>query len=703
MPSILTRVAATDLIPAILAPTRADFDLPPDVAKAAESGIPTPFTIDYQRNVAYGIVAPKGRCLLDGSAGCWTIPGPDEDDLSMSMNGTAELADGSKVAVGVIPFDLNHAGATLTGEQAIDVMANTGVQFARVRYFHTPAGIAAAGPILPGVTYGQAIRVEAAAQSGDWRALFQNIKDEGGRYRFTGSIAVNVGGLPTSDQYIPGIAAAASADVMMVGWTPARTAAGTDTNHSKAVEQFMAESKRLTEQVAAERERIGQKYSALLKNLSGVKVERGKQNRTTARAKIRQQRSAELKALREKTKAQRQSLAERRKAAVEELRKKQRTEREQFTDKVRAERQRLTEGGQSEQGQVMEGFRNRAKALQKRFEDLREQIRQEFADRSDAIKDMDADARPEARAALAEARRKKSAELRDRYTAEREALGRERAKALDEFRKQKRQERNDLTDRQRAEREKAKQGAAIMPTTITSDIRPGQTVTLLDGTIARVASLADMDGVTMLVTDDGRVVDEFDVDDEAKTAGCLYRLTAAPRIPYEAEVTWAGGRGVAGSMHKTDDGQEMVEVRRIDDAGNIARWDEAVLVPVVEVRATGRRLEYAGHEDGDGVELEGGDRLIDPQGPAATPAQVASASCGCGGKVASVEPPGNGVPSIEEPSGQLALERIDALEQQIADLAAKVDVLAKAKQEADISALDAQVAALRTVLTDVGA
>ena len=84
---------------------------------------------------------------------------------------------------------------------------------------------------------------------------------------------------------------AASADVMMVGWTPARTAAGTDTNHSKAVEQFMAESKRLTEQVAAERERIGQKYSALLKNLSGVKVERGKSVKVQARLAMTTQRT----------------------------------------------------------------------------------------------------------------------------------------------------------------------------------------------------------------------------------------------------------------------------------------------------------------------------------------------------------------------------------------------------------------------------
>ena len=91
MPSILTRVAATDPIPAIIAPTRADFELPPDVAKAAEAGIPTPFTIDYNRNVAYGIVAPKGRCLLDGSAGCWTLPGPDEDGVAQVLAGVFDL------------------------------------------------------------------------------------------------------------------------------------------------------------------------------------------------------------------------------------------------------------------------------------------------------------------------------------------------------------------------------------------------------------------------------------------------------------------------------------------------------------------------------------------------------------------------------------------------------------------------------------
>jgi len=709
MSSILTRVAASDPVVTPLAPSAADFTMPPEAVAAAAQGIATAFTVDFDSGRVWGHVAPKSRCLLDGSTECWTIP--EDDDLAMAHQGQVELADGSRMACGVIPMDTNHAPSHLPGEAAIDFMAHSGVQLAIVRYGMDQVGIYAAGVLAPGVTYGQAVRANAAAQSGDWRALFQQVKDQG-RYRFTGSVCVNLPGLPldghvaggTPERLLARAASVSGEQVMLVGWTPARTAAGADTNHSKAVEAFMAESKRLTEQVAAERERIAQKYAALLKNLGGVKVERGKTNRTTARTKIRAQRSVELKALREKTKAQRLALAERRKSAVEQLRAKQRTEREQFTDKVRAERQRLTEGGQSEQGQVMEGFRNRAKALQKRFEDLREQIREEFADRSDAIKDLDADARPEARAALNDAKRKKSAELRDRYTAEREQLAAERAKALEEFRKQKRAERNDLTDRQRAEREKAKQGAATMPETITTtDIRPGQAVTLLDGTIARVASVADFDGATVLVTDDGRVIDEFDVDDEAKTAACLYRLTAAPRIDREAEVTWAGGRGVAGSVHKTADGQEMVEVRRIDDAGNIAGWEDAVLVPVVEARVTGRRLEYAGHEDGDGVELEGGDRLIDPQGPAATPAQVASASCGCGGKVAAIEPPGNGMPMIEEPSGQLALERIDALEQQLADLAAKVDVLAKAKQEADISALDSQVASLRQALTDVGA
>lgn len=194
MTSLLTRVAATDLVPAILAPTAADVDLPADAKARAAAGTATPFTVDLERMVAYGHVAPWDRCIFaPRGAGCW-MP-PKDDDLSSSMQGEMELADGSRIACGVIPFQTNHAATHLTGPQAVDAMANTGVAFARVRYGKDRVGIYAAGPILPGVTYGDVVRVMAAAQSGDWRSLWPWMENEG-RFRFTGSIAVNLPALP---------------------------------------------------------------------------------------------------------------------------------------------------------------------------------------------------------------------------------------------------------------------------------------------------------------------------------------------------------------------------------------------------------------------------------------------------------------------------------------------------------------------------
>lgn len=714
MPSILATVDADDVMPVPLAPVAADFRMPPEAVAAAAAGIATPFTVDFERGVAWGHVAPWDRCLLDGSGQCWTPP--QDDDLSLSMQGVTELADGTRIACGVIPMDMNHASIRLTGDEAIDVMANTSVQFARVVYGKDQVGIWAAGPIVPGVTYGQAVRVAAAAQSGDWRAVFHRIIDESGRFRFTGSIAVNIGGLPLDRAAAvaanPGLLArAASAGPgafvasmvggrLELGW--AHTAAGTRT---KEAEQFLAESKALTEKVKADRERIYAKYESLLRGVSGVKTERGKSVRTERRAEVRKQRSAELQSLREKTKADRATLAAKRKTAIEELRKRQRSEREAFTDKVRGERKTLTEGGADAQGQIMEGFRSKSKALSKRFASIRDQIAAEFRDRSEQIADLDPDARPEARRALADARKSKMGELRDRFTAERERLQAEKSAALEKFRVQKRKERADLSDRQRAEREKAKTGAMSMGDDGTFEYVAGQAVVLLDGSMARVASTGTWLGEDVIVTDAGDVVSLDEIDTDAKVAASLYRLTTGPQLPHHAEVTYRGGTGLVCSFGKSPEGVALVTVRSILPDGTVAPYGEEVTLPLADCVATGRVAEYVGYEDSEGrSDFDSPDRIVD-SGPAASPSaavRVASADCGCGGaKTAAESVPGNVVPPVEDPTAQIAMDEVEALKARIAELEAKIDVLARSNQEKELADLEGKMAALASHRVDL--
>lgn len=199
--SALLDVKVDQVIPAPVAAPRSWLELSPDHAARAAAGIHTPLTIVLdgpELGRIYGDVAPKNQCILDGRPGCWTAPNESTDDLSRSMNGHYETAEGDDLIVGVIPMDCNHAPDGTT-EDAIDFMAHTGVQLAIVRYVHTPTTIAAVGVVSPGLTYGQAVRARAAAQSGDWRALLREIKFDDGRppeFRFTGSVTVNVGGLP---------------------------------------------------------------------------------------------------------------------------------------------------------------------------------------------------------------------------------------------------------------------------------------------------------------------------------------------------------------------------------------------------------------------------------------------------------------------------------------------------------------------------
>lgn len=215
--SMLNSVDRMAVVPAPLAAPTAWFGPPSIMTARGAAGVPTKLNLVLEGPETarvYGDVAPLGQCILDGRPGCWSVPGPSEDDLSYSMQGVYTTDEGDEIPVGIIPMDLNHAPGDGTATEAVDFMANTGVQLAIVRYLYTPWSIAACGVLAPGVTWGQAVRARAAAQSGDWRALLTEIHFDDGRpstFRFTGSIAVNLPGFPLAAR------AAAAADRPWVG------------------------------------------------------------------------------------------------------------------------------------------------------------------------------------------------------------------------------------------------------------------------------------------------------------------------------------------------------------------------------------------------------------------------------------------------------------------------------------------------------
>ena len=148
--SKLNDVVATEPIPVPLAPPAEWFTPPPEMAARAAQGLPTKLQVVLDGPNAghvFGHVAPRGQCILDGRPGCWSIP--ESDDLHWSMQGVTELADGSMLETGVIPMDCNHAPANGGAAEAIDFMANSGVQLARVRYAWDQVGITACGENLP--------------------------------------------------------------------------------------------------------------------------------------------------------------------------------------------------------------------------------------------------------------------------------------------------------------------------------------------------------------------------------------------------------------------------------------------------------------------------------------------------------------------------------------------------------------------------
>lgn len=175
---------------------------------AAADAAPERFTVYPDGSVA-GIVAPAGRCLLDGSSECWTVPRPTDgrgstltgstgDEYRMANQGRTATADGPIIATGVLAGRGGHARPNAGAGSAGDHYANTAHQQARVRYVWSDlagngvGGVVAVGALWPEITERDIAGILASATSIDYRW----IADEQD-FRLVGACLVNIGGLPT--------------------------------------------------------------------------------------------------------------------------------------------------------------------------------------------------------------------------------------------------------------------------------------------------------------------------------------------------------------------------------------------------------------------------------------------------------------------------------------------------------------------------
>ena len=155
-----------------------------------------------------GVVAPAGRCLLDGTGTCWKVPRPDDGrgsilhapdvddhgDYRMAHVGETVLESGATIATAVIAGPGGHADPYATIRQARSHYDNTAFQVAQGRYVWSDraGGLCFVGALNPEVDERQLRSIRASAASIDYRW----VNDEA-CYRLIATCLVNVGGLPS--------------------------------------------------------------------------------------------------------------------------------------------------------------------------------------------------------------------------------------------------------------------------------------------------------------------------------------------------------------------------------------------------------------------------------------------------------------------------------------------------------------------------
>lgn len=143
-----------------------------------------------------GTVAQRGTFLV-GAPDPWTsAPSPTGYHDAMQID--TVTSDGSIIRTAALAANVNHVpdDPMWTYGRAVDAMANTGAQLARVVYKDIPGyGTVALGAAWPGIDDLQVRKMQASALSGDWRW-----REEYRSYDMAGAIFVNNPGMPLPDR-----------------------------------------------------------------------------------------------------------------------------------------------------------------------------------------------------------------------------------------------------------------------------------------------------------------------------------------------------------------------------------------------------------------------------------------------------------------------------------------------------------------------
>jgi 2'-5' RNA ligase len=162
--------------------------------QAAADSAPEKITVFPGGRVA-GVVAPAGRCLLNGSAECWMIPKPrSQSELDLAHTGFTKTASGTTIKSGVLAGGGGHASEWAGVSVAQRHYADTNTQLMRgvYRWSDKAGGLTFVGAVWPEVTPRQIAEINASPASIDYRW----IEDER-EHRLVGATLVNIGGLPT--------------------------------------------------------------------------------------------------------------------------------------------------------------------------------------------------------------------------------------------------------------------------------------------------------------------------------------------------------------------------------------------------------------------------------------------------------------------------------------------------------------------------
>lgn len=333
----------TDVMTKIAAPSADYFEVDDRLTSNTKAVLDTDPNSETYGKLQF-VLAPWGRCILDGGSDCWTISElKDEDpDLNFAHQGDVELDDGSILKIANLGGDAGHAPGAMTAGQARDYYGNTSLQVARVRYaWNDKLGLVGSGVVWPDVLENKLAQAKIMASSTSLDARY--IQDEK-KYRLVGACMVSIPGLPLRraslihlrDNEYYGI----HHPIIFAHANGAEMTITADSTPAQAIaEKYNEESKRLSEEATVKRKAIADKYRA--ENMALTKRVKKAEDRVQQRQALSDRKSAELQALREEIKAKRSAIRERQAAETRALQDRQRSERDNLRDTQRSQRDEL--------------------------------------------------------------------------------------------------------------------------------------------------------------------------------------------------------------------------------------------------------------------------------------------------------------------------------------------------------------------------